>query len=227
MNEWTHFFIKNMYLSHFFFRCFAGVCEMSGDRDRLLYWPNFFLEHSTLCYLLALLPHLGWGCSTGGNWGPQPSVYLLVFTLAFLSPTNSTAAGTCLYSFITSSCFRFFFRLFTQVHLSLTARSRVIIQQTVKFAPIQSSDQVTNHQDSMLKLSLLRYTCLITDISNCLFINIAYIYIYNKMVDFGGSHRMINISGKMDKSDTPNLEVMFHSLLKNFIRLDIYWVFLH
>ena len=37
--------------------------------------------------------------------------------LAFLSPTDSTAAGTCLYSFITSTCFRFFFHLFTQVHL--------------------------------------------------------------------------------------------------------------
>ena len=41
----------------------------------------------------------------------------LALTLAFLSPTNSTAAGICIYSFITPTCFRFFFRLFTQVHL--------------------------------------------------------------------------------------------------------------
>ena len=38
-------------------------------------------------------------------------------SLDFLSPTNSTAAGTCLYSFITPTCFCFFFRLFTQVSL--------------------------------------------------------------------------------------------------------------
>ena len=37
--------------------------------------------------------------------------------LVFLSPTDSTAAGICLYSFITLTCFRFFFRLYTQVHL--------------------------------------------------------------------------------------------------------------
>ena len=42
---------------------------------------------------------------------------------------TSTAAGTCLYSFITSTCFRFFFCLFTQVNFWLTARSRVNIQQ--------------------------------------------------------------------------------------------------
>ena len=47
----------------------------------------------------------------------------------FLSLTNSTATGICLYSFITPTCICFFFRLFTQVHLWLTARSRVNIQQ--------------------------------------------------------------------------------------------------
>ena len=64
--------------------------------------------------------------STRGHWWPQLSVYKLALTLAFLSPTNSTAAGICLYSFITSTCFRFFC-LFTQVNLWLTARSRINI----------------------------------------------------------------------------------------------------
>ena len=70
-----------------------------------------------LLTMAALLLHLGWGCSAGGRWGPQPSVCKLALILAFLYPTNSTAAGTCLYSFITPSYLRFFFRLFTQVHL--------------------------------------------------------------------------------------------------------------
>ena len=63
----------------------------------------------------------------GVRWGLQPSVCKLVLTLAFLSPTNSTAPGICLYSFIMPTCFCF--HLFTQVHLWLTARSRVNIQQ--------------------------------------------------------------------------------------------------
>ena len=52
------------------------------------------------------------------------------FHSAFLCPTNSTAAGTSLYPFITPACFRFFFRLFTQVNLWLIARSRVNIHNT-------------------------------------------------------------------------------------------------
>ena len=90
---------------------------MSGDRDRLLYWPTHLLT------IAALLPHFG--C---GRWGPQPSVCRLPLTLAFLSVTNWTATGTCLYSFITPTWFRLFFYLFTPVHLWLTARSRVNIQ---------------------------------------------------------------------------------------------------
>ena len=40
------------------------------------------------------------------------SVCKLVLSLAFLSSTNSTATGICLYYFITPTCFRFFLRLF-------------------------------------------------------------------------------------------------------------------
>ena len=89
---------------------------------------NSILTQIPLLTIAALLPHLGRGSSTGGCWGPQPSVCKLALTLAFPSPTNSTAAGICLYSFITPTCFRFFFHLFTQVHLWLTAWSRVNIQ---------------------------------------------------------------------------------------------------
>ena len=75
------------------------------------------LTQVRLLTIAALFPHLGFGCSTGGHWGQQPSVCKLVLTLAFLYPTNPTAASTCLYSFITPTCFRFFFRLLTQEHL--------------------------------------------------------------------------------------------------------------
>ena len=54
----------------------------------------------------------------------------MALALAFLSPTNSTAAGTCLYSFIMPTCIRVFFRLFTQVHLWLMAQSKVNIQHS-------------------------------------------------------------------------------------------------
>ena len=85
-----------------------------------------------------------------------------VLTLAFLSSTNSTAAGTCLYSFITPTCFRFFFRLFTQVHLWLTARSRVNIQHEGWYA-IKQTNQ-TKQVDKLLKL-INRFIFVLSNIS--------------------------------------------------------------
>ena len=76
--------------------CFWGVWEMGGDRDRLLYWPNSFSwpQNAMLSSRtqLAFLPHLGWGCLTGDRSGAF-LVCKLVFTLAFLSITDSMAAG--------------------------------------------------------------------------------------------------------------------------------------
>ena len=110
MNERTHFFIK-ICISHILFSMFLWCV-----RDERRQWQTSTLTQ-LLLIIAALLPHLGWVCSIGGRWGPQSSVCKVAPTLAFLFPTNSTAAGTCLYSFITPTCFRFFFRLFTQVHL--------------------------------------------------------------------------------------------------------------
>ena len=39
-----------------------------------------------------------------------------------------------------------------------------------------------------------------------------YMYIYKEMVDFGKSSKMIKILGKVDKSNTSGLFVIFHSL---------------
>ena len=43
-------------------------------------------------------------------------------------------------------------------------------------------------------------------------------YIYEEMVDFGESGKMINISGKVDKSNTFNRFTGFVLYLKNFFR---------
>ena len=127
INERTHFFIK-ICISYTLFSMFLWCV-----RDEWRHGQTAILTQLIFLTITALLPHLRRGCSTGGHWGPQPSVRKLDLTLAFLCPTNSTAAGTCLYSFITHSCFRFFSHLFTQVHLWLTARSRVNIQQYHKY----------------------------------------------------------------------------------------------
>ena len=111
MNEQTYFFIK-ICIAHTLFLMFLWCV-----RDEWRQGQTALLTQLILLTIAALLPHLGWVCSTGGRWGPQPSVCKLALTLAFLSPSNSTAAGNCLCSFITPTCFRFFFRLFTQVHL--------------------------------------------------------------------------------------------------------------
>ena len=125
MNEETYFLIK-LCISHTLFS--RGLMFLLCVRGVWRQGQTAILTQLLLLTIAVLLPHLGWGCSTGGRWGPQPSVCKLALTLAFLSPTNSTATGTCLYSFIMLTCIRFFFRLFTQVHLWLTARSRVNIQ---------------------------------------------------------------------------------------------------
>ena len=128
-NERTNTLLyKNMYLSHTLFSMFLW-CVRDGWRQG----QTAILTQLLLLTISALLPHLGWGCSTRDRWGPQPSVCKLALTPAFLYPTNSTAASTCLYSFIMPTCFRFFFHLFTQVHLWLMAQSRVNIQHLDQF----------------------------------------------------------------------------------------------
>ena len=92
-----------------------------NERTNTLPYKNISLTLYSRCFFRIL----GWvGLLNRGSLGPQPSVCKLVFTVEFLPPTNSTAAGTCLYSFITPT----HFRLFTQVYLLING-SRVNIQQ--------------------------------------------------------------------------------------------------
>ena len=113
-------FYQNMYLSHFMLDV-SVVCERWVETGTDFYIDPTSLDHSSTSSAswFELL-----------NWGSlRATVCKLALTLAFLSPTNSTAPGTCLYSFIMPMCFRFFFCLCTPVHLWLTAWSRVNIQQ--------------------------------------------------------------------------------------------------
>ena len=127
MNERTHFFIKKYIYITLYSRtgwCFCCVWEMSEDRDRLLYWPNFSLDPA-----LSSRTHLAGVAQPWFAEGHRPQSASWPSLWPF--PTNSTATGASLYSFVTPTCFSFFYRLFTQVHLWLTARSRVNIQHQI------------------------------------------------------------------------------------------------
>ena len=102
---------KNMYLSHFILDVFV-VCER-------------WVETETDCYINPT-PSLDHSRTSSTSWLGLLNRGLLKATALSLQagphsglpvPTNSTATGTCLYSFITPTCFCFFFCLFTQVHL--------------------------------------------------------------------------------------------------------------
>ena len=114
---------KNMYLSHFILeRVNASViCERWVETGTDCYIDPTFLLTIARCVIFKnplSTSSASWlGLLNRGSLRATSLSLQLALTLAFLSLTNSTAADTCLYSFITSTCFRFFFRLFTQVHL--------------------------------------------------------------------------------------------------------------
>ena len=157
MNRWTHFFIK-IYISHTLFLMFLWCV-----RDEWRQGQTAILTQLLLLIMAALLLHLGWGCSTGGRWRPQPSVCKLALTLAFLSPTPT--------------CFCFFFRLFTLVHLWLTTRSKVNIQQySLIYAHNVHMQCKFTHAHIYVQISLWMYTYIHAQT----YIHI-YIYIYTNL----------------------------------------------
>ena len=67
-NERTNTLLYKNIISHTLFLkewCWLCVRDELETVDGLLYWPQ------VLQTIAALLPHLGWGCSTVGHWGPQ------------------------------------------------------------------------------------------------------------------------------------------------------------
>ena len=110
-----------------------------GRQDRLLYWLiTSSLDHSTLCYLQD--PLNTFSASWPGLLNRRSLEAIALSRVFWLteswpslwpsqSPTLSTAVGIYIYHFIMPTYFwsdhMNFFRLFIQVHLWLTARSRV------------------------------------------------------------------------------------------------------
>ena len=111
-NERIHFFIK-IYLSHFILeRVVFVVCERwVGDRDRLLYWPRFFLAHSSTSFSswLGFLNH--------GSLRAQSPLSAAGSHFGILSPTPLNRPGHMVILLSNVHLLPLLFRLFTQVHL--------------------------------------------------------------------------------------------------------------
>ena len=80
MNERTQFFIK-IYTSHTLFS--KGLMFLWVVRDEWRQGQTAMLTQ-ILLIIAALFPHLCWGCSTGGLWGPHALVCKLALTMVFL-----------------------------------------------------------------------------------------------------------------------------------------------
>ena len=112
-NERTNTLLYKNIISHTLFSkgwCFCCVWEMSWRRTRLPYWTQVLLT------IAALLPHLGWGCSTVDHWGPKA----LCLPLALNStscPQLTQAVCVLVILMFNAHLLPLFFHLFTQVHL--------------------------------------------------------------------------------------------------------------
>ena len=104
MNEHTSL---QKYISDSLFS--RGLMFLWCVRDEWRQGQTAILTQVPLLTIAAFLLHLGLGCSTEGHSPQSASWFSLWHSYLQL---NSTAAGTCLYSFITPTCFH----LFTQVH---------------------------------------------------------------------------------------------------------------
>ena len=88
-----------------------AVWEMSGDKDRLLYWPQVHL-----LTIAVLLSHLSLGCSTGYHWEPKPSIYSW-FSLWHPVSNSLEPSGHQVILLSNTHLLLLFFRLFKQAHL--------------------------------------------------------------------------------------------------------------
>ena len=122
-NERTHFFIKNISLTLYSWKGDVGCeWEMSWRRGQ-----TAILTQVLLATIAALLPRLGWSCSTVGHWGPKALCLPLALTSASCLQLTRTAPGTWLYYCLTSTCFRCSSAYLHRCISWLTARSRVSI----------------------------------------------------------------------------------------------------
>ena len=99
------------------------VLEMSGDKDGLLYWPKFFLDHSSTSFASWL------GLLNRGSLRSQSPISAAGSHFGILSPTDSNRPGTWLYYFLISTCFRCSSVYLLRYISWLTVRSRVNTKQ--------------------------------------------------------------------------------------------------
>ena len=136
MNEWTHFFLK-ICISHTLFS--KGLmflwCVGDGWRQGQTAILTQILLLTIACCVIFKNPLSTSSASWLGLLN-QGSLRETALSRGILSlqdswssclQLNSTAAGIFLYSFIMPTYFCFFFCLFTQVYLWLTAQSKVNI----------------------------------------------------------------------------------------------------
>ena len=97
------------------------VWEMSGDKDRLLYWPEFFLDHSSTSFTFWL------GLFNRESLRAQSPLSATGSHFGILSPTDSNHPGTWLYYFLMPTCFCCSSTYLHRCISWLTARSRVNI----------------------------------------------------------------------------------------------------
>ena len=94
---------------------------MSGDKDGLLYWPKFFLDHSSSSFASWL------GLLNRGSLRAQSPLSGAGSHFGILSPSDSNHPGTWLYYFLTPICFHYSSAYLRRCISWLTAQSRVNI----------------------------------------------------------------------------------------------------
>ena len=114
----------SLYKSLTFYSWKGDVCcvwEMSGDKDGLLYWPQFFLDHSSTSFAswLGLL-----NCRSLRAQSPRSGAG---FYFGILSPTDLNRLDTWLYYFQIPTCFCWSSAYLHGCISWLMARSRVNI----------------------------------------------------------------------------------------------------
>ena len=75
------------------------------------------IDPSSSSTIAALLPHLGWGCSTVGLWGPQSAQSASWFSRWHPVSNCLEPSGHLVILFSNDHLLPLFFRLFTQLHL--------------------------------------------------------------------------------------------------------------
>ena len=107
-----HFFII-IYLSYFILERVMFVrCERWVETR-----TDCYFHPSSSLPIVALLPHLGRGCLTGGPWGPKALCLQAGSHSGILSPTDSNCLGTWLYHCLRLPASAFFLLIYTGASL--------------------------------------------------------------------------------------------------------------